>query len=96
MRDTGIGIPREAQEHVFERFYRADEARNRDSGGAGLGLAIAEQLVEDHEGRIALESFPGEGSTFTRAALPLAHGARPGQPTFWPYGGRNSGTLRVT
>ena len=51
VRDTGIGIPREAQDHVFERFYRADEARNRDSGGAGLGLAIAKQLVEDHDGR---------------------------------------------
>ena len=71
MRDTGIGIPREAQEHVFERFYRADEARNRDSGGAGLGLAIAKQLVEEHEGKIALESVPGEGSTFT-VRLPLA------------------------
>jgi signal transduction histidine kinase len=65
VRDTGIGIPRDAQDHVFERFYRADEARNRDSGGAGLGLAIAKQLVEDHEGRISLESVPGEGSTFT-------------------------------
>ena len=71
MRDTGIGIPREAQDHVFERFYRADEARNRDSGGAGLGLAIAKQLVEDHDGRISLESVPGEGSTFT-VRLPLA------------------------
>ena len=71
VRDTGIGIPREAQDHVFERFYRADEARNRDSGGAGLGLAIAKQLVEDHDGRISLESVPGEGSTFT-VRLPLA------------------------
>jgi len=55
---------------VFERFYRADEARNRDSGGAGLGLAIAEKLVEEHGGRIAAESTPGEGSTFT-VTLPL-------------------------
>jgi signal transduction histidine kinase len=68
--DTGIGIPREALGHVFERFYRADEARNRDSGGAGLGLAIAEKLVEEHGGRIAAESTPGEGSTFT-VTLPL-------------------------
>jgi two-component system sensor histidine kinase CiaH len=71
VRDTGIGIPRDAQDHVFERFYRADEARNRDSGGAGLGLAIAKQLVEEHEGKITLESVPGEGSTFT-VRLPQA------------------------
>ena len=69
--DTGIGIPADALGHVFERFYRADEARNRDSGGAGLGLSIAQKLVEEHGGRIAAESTPGEGSTFT-VTLPLA------------------------
>jgi signal transduction histidine kinase len=69
--DTGIGIPAGSLEHVFERFYRADDARNRDSGGAGLGLAIAQKLVEEHGGRIAAESTPGEGSTFT-VVLPLA------------------------
>ena len=57
---------------MFERFYRADEARNRDSGGAGLGLAIAQKLVDEHGGSIAAESAPGEGSTFT-VTLPLAH-----------------------
>jgi two-component system, OmpR family, sensor histidine kinase CiaH len=71
VRDTGIGIAREAHDRVWERFYRGDEARNRDSGGAGLGLAIAKQLVEDHEGRVGLESVPGEGSTFS-VRLPLA------------------------
>jgi two-component system, OmpR family, sensor histidine kinase CiaH len=70
--DTGIGIPAGALGHVFERFYRADEARTRDSGGAGLGLAIAQKLVDEHGGRIAAESTPGEGSTFT-VTLPLAH-----------------------
>ena len=70
--DTGIGIPPEALGQVFERFYRADEARNRDSGGAGLGLAIAQKLVDEHGGSIAAESEPGEGSTFT-VTLPLAH-----------------------
>jgi signal transduction histidine kinase len=69
--DTGIGIPSDALTHVFERFYRADEARTRDSGGAGLGLAIAQKLVDEHGGRIAAESTPGEGSTFT-VTLPLA------------------------
>jgi two-component system, OmpR family, sensor histidine kinase CiaH len=70
--DTGIGIPPEALGQVFERFYRADEARNRDSGGAGLGLAIAQKLVDEHGGSIAAESEPGAGSTFT-VTLPLAH-----------------------
>jgi signal transduction histidine kinase len=71
--DTGIGIDRSALKHVFERFYRADEARNRADGGAGLGLSIAEQLVSDHGGRISAESVPGRGSTFT-VSLPLGHG----------------------
>jgi signal transduction histidine kinase len=69
--DTGIGIPQEAIGHVFDRFYRADDARNRDSGGVGLGLAIARELVDDHGGKIAVVSRPGEGSTFT-VQLPLA------------------------
>ncbi|HUZ83189.1 MAG TPA: HAMP domain-containing sensor histidine kinase, partial [Gaiellales bacterium] len=69
--DTGIGIAPESINHVFDRFYRADEARNRDSGGVGLGLAIARELVSDHGGRITAESRPGEGSTFT-VQLPLA------------------------
>jgi signal transduction histidine kinase len=68
--DTGIGMPEEAQARVFERFYRADDARNRESGGAGLGLAIAEELVHGHGGRISVESTPGAGSTFT-VRLPL-------------------------
>jgi signal transduction histidine kinase len=63
--DTGIGIPAQALEHVFERFYRGDEARNRQSGGAGLGLAIARDLVTRHEGRISVASTDGAGSTFT-------------------------------
>jgi two-component system, OmpR family, sensor histidine kinase CiaH len=68
--DTGIGIDRESLQHVFERFYRADEARTRASGGAGLGLSIAEQLVTSHGGRISAASVPGRGSTFT-ITLPL-------------------------
>ncbi len=74
--DTGIGIPAEALAHVFERFYRTDAARNRESGGAGLGLAIARKLVEDHGGRIEARSEVGRGSTFT-VRLPLAGGRRP-------------------
>ena len=70
VRDTGIGIPPEALPHIFDRFYRADPARSRDSGGAGLGLCIARTIAEAHGGRIEVASTPGAGSTFT-VRLPL-------------------------
>jgi signal transduction histidine kinase len=70
VRDTGIGIPAEALPRIFDRFYRTDPARSRDSGGAGLGLCIAKTIAEAHGGRIEVESAPGAGSTF-RLRLPL-------------------------
>jgi heavy metal sensor kinase len=71
VRDTGIGIPEAAQPRVFDRFYRVDKARARVMGGAGLGLSIAQWIVEVHGGEITLASTPGEGSSFT-VVLPVA------------------------
>lgn len=63
--DTGVGIPPEAISHVFERFYRVDKARSRESGGSGLGLAIVRSMVERNNGEITLQSTVGKGTTFT-------------------------------
>lgn len=69
--DNGPGLSPEAQEHIFDRFWRADQARSRDQGGSGLGLAISQAIVSAHDGRIWVESTPGEGATFI-IELPLA------------------------
>jgi signal transduction histidine kinase len=63
--DTGEGIREEDLPHVFESFYRGDKSRNRDTGGAGLGLAIARGIVQAHGGEIRVESKPGRGTLFT-------------------------------
>jgi two-component system, OmpR family, sensor histidine kinase SenX3 len=80
--DQGIGIAPDDQERVFERFYRVDPARSRDTGGTGLGLSIVKHVAADHGGEVAVWSRPGKGSTFTlrvpAAYLPPgAEGARP-------------------
>ena len=65
VQDTGMGIPEESIEHVFERFYRVDKARSRKSGGSGLGLSIVRNMVERNHGQIFVESTVGKGTTFT-------------------------------
>ncbi len=65
VRDTGPGISPEDQKRVFDRFFRIDEARTRAVGGSGLGLAIAKWIAEANDGRLTLESTPGQGSAFT-------------------------------
>ena len=63
--DTGVGIPEDAVEHIFERFYRVDKARSRASGGSGLGLSIVRTIVQRNRGQIQVSSAPGQGTTFT-------------------------------
>ena len=72
--DQGIGIPAASLSRIFERFYRVDPARSRETGGTGLGLAITKHCVEDCGGTISVWSREGEGSTFT-ITMPQASGA---------------------
>ena len=72
VRDTGIAIPPERQERVFERFYRVDKGRSKESGGTGLGLSLTRSAVLLHRGSIKLYSKEKEGTTFT-VRIPLTY-----------------------
>jgi heavy metal sensor kinase len=76
VRDSGIGIQAEDLPHLFERFYRVDKARSRESGGAGLGLSIGRWIARAHGGDINVESAPGKGTAF-RVQLPVPAGDQP-------------------
>ncbi|MDZ4825719.1 MAG: ATP-binding protein [Actinomycetota bacterium] len=73
VRDHGIGIPTRDLERIFERFYRVDRARSRETGGTGLGLSIVRHVAQAHGGEVTVTSREGEGSTFT-LFIPLANG----------------------
>jgi two-component system sensor histidine kinase SenX3 len=73
VRDHGIGIPTRDLERIFERFYRVDRARSRETGGTGLGLAIVRHVAQAHGGDVTVESREGEGSTFT-LQVPITNG----------------------
>jgi signal transduction histidine kinase len=70
IRDTGIGIPQEESERIFERFYRVDKSRARESGGTGLGLSICQWIARAHHGKIEVKSELGKGAEFI-VSLPL-------------------------
>src|SRR5690606_6170994 len=77
VRDHGIGIPRRDLERIFERFYRVDRARSRETGGTGLGLAIVRHVASNHRGEVRVESREGAGAAVT-LRLPVRAG--PGAP----------------
>jgi signal transduction histidine kinase len=76
VQDSGPGIDEQDQPKIFERFYRVDKARSREQGGAGLGLAIAQWIVTQHRGSIAVDSRLGRGAVF-RVELPLIEAPLP-------------------
>ena len=75
--DTGIGIPLDQQERIFERFYRVDKSRSKAAGGTGLGLSIVKHAVMIHHGELRLHSVPGQGTQVT-VEFPMPEKEDPG------------------
>ena len=73
--DHGEGIPPQLRDKIFQRFWRADTSRTRDTGGSGLGLAIVSAIIQAHHGEVEVTETPGGGATF-RVLLPLLPGAK--------------------
>ena len=73
--DSGLGIPEDSVDHIFERFFRVDKARSREVGGTGLGLSITKNVIQMHHGVIDVESTQGEGTTFSMR-IPLNYVSR--------------------
>ena len=84
VRDHGIGIPTRDHDRIFERFYRVDRARSRDTGGTGLGLAIVRHVAQAHGGDVTVESREGEGSMFT-LQVPISNGNGRGHASDVPF-----------
>lgn len=91
--DHGIGVPRRDLDRIFERFYRVDRARSRDTGGTGLGLAIVRHVASNHGGDVHVDSTEGVGTTFT-LVLPRTGGARPDTPSARPSVRPSTPTVR--
>lgn len=85
VKDTGVGIPESEMGRIFERFYRVDAARSRDTGGSGLGLSMVRSVVQAHSGSVTVESVIGRGSTFT-IRLPAIPAPERGQRLVRPDG----------
>ncbi|MGJ9404430.1 sensor histidine kinase [Arthrobacter sp. KK5.5] len=91
--DKGQGIPRDEQDRIFERFYRVDAARSRQTGGTGLGLSIVKHVISNHGGEVTVWSQPGQGSTFTVRLPVFEEGSEADEPS---VGAQGTGTIGAT
>jgi two-component system sensor histidine kinase SenX3 len=89
VRDRGIGIPKRDLERIFERFYRVDRARSRQTGGTGLGLSIVRHVAQAHGGEVTVDSVEGEGSTFVLHLPIVSPGIAIQDELFGQVGGRS-------